>query len=50
LTVSSAVLVATDTDVDGDTLTLTAAGNASHGSVALIAGDVVFTPEANATL
>ncbi|WP_129139544.1 tandem-95 repeat protein, partial [Modicisalibacter coralii] len=38
-------LLANDTDADGDTLTVTSVGNASHGSVVLNAdGTIVFTP------
>lgn len=45
LTLSTATLIANDTDVDGDTLSLTNVGNASNGTVSLGAnGDVLFTP------
>ncbi|MEW5847724.1 MAG: Ig-like domain-containing protein [Myxococcota bacterium] len=43
-----AVLLANDSDVDGDTLTLTAVGNAVHGTVGFSAnGRVQFDPEAS---
>ncbi|WP_162617933.1 VCBS domain-containing protein, partial [Salinicola halophilus] len=40
-------LLANDTDIDGDTLSVTGVGNASHGSVAFIDGAIVFTPDAD---
>ena len=44
-----AALLANDADVDNPhtDLVITAAGNASHGSVQIVAGEVVFTPELN---
>jgi|GEM_PF-2853944 len=46
VTIKAADLLANDTDVDGDSLTITGVGNASHGTVSLDAnGNVVFTPE-----
>src|SRR5204863_17748 len=48
LTISPAsLLLANDSDVDGDTLSITSVQGAVHGSVALVAGDVVFTPTAD---
>ncbi|MGE0039656.1 MAG: Ig-like domain-containing protein [Vicinamibacterales bacterium] len=47
VTIAPAALLANDTDVEGDTLTLTAVGNATGGTVALVAGQVVFTPAPN---
>ena len=47
LTLLPATLTANDTDADNDTLTLTAVGGATHGSVVLNAGNVVFTPATN---
>ena len=45
VTVATADLLANDTDIDGDTLTLTSVGNAVNGTAALdVNGDVVFTP------
>ena len=44
LSIAPATLLANDTDVDGDTLSVTAVGNAVGGTVALVAGQVVFTP------
>ena len=41
------VLLANDTDADGDPLGISAVGNAAHGTVALVGGQVQFTPEAN---
>jgi len=46
-TVETATLTANDRDLDGDTLTVTAVGAATHGTVALAAGVVTFTPEAD---
>ncbi len=50
LTINPALLLANDTDVDsatnGQTLTISAVGNAQHGSIALLAdGTLQFTPE-----
>jgi hypothetical protein len=52
ITITAASLIANDTDVDiatnGDTLSISAVGNASGGQVALDGnGDVVFTPNAD---
>jgi hypothetical protein len=47
LTLAPAALLANDVDVDGDTLTITSVQNASNGSVALVGGNVVFTPPPN---
>jgi VCBS repeat-containing protein len=48
LTLKASSLLANDSDVDGDTLSITGVGGASHGTVSLDAdGNVVFTPEAN---
>jgi hypothetical protein len=46
-TVTGTALVANDTDVDGDTLTVTAVGGATHGTVALAGDTITFTPDAN---
>ncbi|HYW70286.1 MAG TPA: cadherin-like domain-containing protein, partial [Pyrinomonadaceae bacterium] len=40
-------VVANDTDVDGDTLSLTSVGSAAHGSVAIVSGKAVYSPAAN---
>ena len=45
-TVSKASLLANDSDVDGNTLSLTAVSNASGGSVEISGADVVFHPAA----
>jgi cysteine-rich repeat protein len=47
LVVTGASLASNDTDVDADTLTVTAVGGATNGAVALVAGSVTFTPTAN---
>lgn len=48
LTIDPATLLGNDLDVDGDTLSITAVGNAVNGSVSLLAsGQVVFTPASN---
>ena len=44
----TAGLLANDTDADGDTLAVTAATNATGGTVGLLAGVVTFTPTADA--
>jgi len=40
-------LLANDSDVDGDTLAIASVGDATNGTVALTATDVVFTPQAD---
>jgi len=48
VTITAASLLANDTDVDGDTLSLASVSNALGGTVGLdVNGDVVFTPDAN---
>ncbi|WP_414618872.1 DUF1194 domain-containing protein [Calothrix sp. CCY 0018] len=47
VTISVTDLLANDTDVEGDTLSITSVGNAANGSVALNGNDVVFTPDNN---
>ena len=48
LTLTPAALLANDTDVDsGATLTMTSVQGAVNGSVALVAGNAVFTPSAH---
>ncbi len=47
LTLSPAALLANDSDVDGDPLTLVSVQDAVNGSVALVGGNVVFTPAAD---
>ncbi len=44
IAISAANLLANDSDIDGDTLSITAVGDATHGTVALVGGNVVFTP------
>jgi Ca2+-binding RTX toxin-like protein len=45
LTISSATLLVNDTDAEGNTLTLTAVNNASHGTAVLNSnGNIIFTP------
>ncbi len=44
--VSTATLVANDSDPEGDALTVAAVAGAQHGTVALTAGQVTFTPTA----
>lgn len=48
-TVTGAALVANDTDVENDALTVTEVANPSLGTVALVADTVTFTPPANFT-
>ncbi|MFY1825267.1 cadherin-like domain-containing protein [Myxococcus fulvus] len=47
LVIPGASLVSNDVDADGDSLTVTAVGKATHGGVALVGGTVTFTPEAD---
>ncbi|WP_148714755.1 tandem-95 repeat protein [Chitinolyticbacter meiyuanensis] len=47
LTISPAALLGNDSDVDGDILTIVSVQAATHGSVALVNGNVVFTPASN---
>ena len=47
VTIPVATLLANDSDIDGDTLTITSVQGAVNGSVSLVGGDVVFTPAAN---
>ncbi len=47
--IAAATLLANDTDLDGDTLTVTAVGTAVNGTVSLVSGVVTFTPAANYT-
>lgn len=49
LTIPASTLLANDTDADGDALSVLSVGGASGGTVALVDGDVVFTPEADFT-
>ena len=43
--IAGAALTSNDTDVDGDALTVTAVSDPAHGTVALTAGTVTFTPD-----
>jgi cysteine-rich repeat protein len=47
LTIAASPLLANDSDVDGQTLTITAVSGAVSGTVALSGTNVVFTPEAD---
>jgi DNA/RNA endonuclease G (NUC1) len=40
-------VVANDTDVDGDSLSLTSVDTATHGSVSIVSGKAVYSPTAN---
>lgn len=44
LVIDSATLLANDADVDSTTLVITAVGGATGGLVAIVAGQIVFTP------
>ena len=46
-TITAQTLLANDSDVDGDTLTITGVSGANGGTVALVSGNVVFTPTTN---
>ena len=45
VTMSIAALLGNDTDADGDPLTLDSVQAPLHGTVAIVGGDVVFTPD-----
>ena len=47
LSISFADLLANDTDVDGDALSITSLSNALHGTVRIENGQIIFTPAAN---
>ncbi|MDI1298136.1 cadherin-like domain-containing protein [Methylotenera sp.] len=47
LVLDFAALLANDTDIDGDTLTISHVQAGEHGTVAIVDGQVVFTPIAN---
>src|SRR5262249_6884200 len=47
LVIAPATLLGNDSDVDGDSLTITSVQGATHGTVALSSGNIVFTPAAN---
>lgn len=40
-------VVLNDTDVDGDSLSLSSVGSAAHGSVSIVSGKAVYSPAAN---
>ena len=44
LTIASDTLLSNDTDPNGDPLTISSVLDATHGTVALVGGSVVFTP------
>jgi VCBS repeat-containing protein len=46
VTITSATLLGNDTDADGDPLSITSVQGATNGTVALVGGNVVFTPTA----
>ena len=47
LSLSPAALLGNDTDADGDPLTILSVQSAANGTVALIGGNIVFTPASN---
>jgi VCBS repeat-containing protein len=47
LTFPSSDLVGNDSDVDGDTLSVSSVGSASHGTASLVSGTVKYVPNAN---
>ena len=47
LTIAASTLLANDTDVDGNPLTITSVQDATNGTVSLVNGNVVFTPATN---
>ncbi|MBA3463651.1 MAG: tandem-95 repeat protein [Deltaproteobacteria bacterium] len=46
-TIPASALTGNDTDVDGDTVTVTAVSGATNGTVSLTGGNVTFTPPAD---
>jgi Ca2+-binding RTX toxin-like protein len=44
LTIAAATLLANDTDADADTLAILSVANGTGGTVALVGGNIVFTP------
>ncbi len=49
LTIAGATLLGNDLDLDGDTLAIASVTNGTGGTVTLVNGDVVFTPDAGFT-
>ena len=47
LTIAPAALLSNDSDLDGDTLAVASFTQPAHGTVALVAGNLVYTPDAN---
>ena len=47
ITISPNALLLNDVDIDGDTITIESVGNPTHGTVNIVDGNVVFTPEAD---
>ncbi|HSC69137.1 MAG TPA: cadherin-like domain-containing protein, partial [Cellvibrio sp.] len=47
LTISAATLLGNDTDADGDPLTIDSVQGATNGIVALVNGNIIFTPAVN---
>ncbi|MCP4286531.1 MAG: tandem-95 repeat protein, partial [Gammaproteobacteria bacterium] len=45
LEINPSTLLANDTDADGDTLSITSVESATHGTVEMVDGKIVFTPE-----
>ena len=47
LSIAPSLLLANDSDVDGDALHITSVQDATHGTVAIVDGQIVFTPDEN---
>lgn len=47
LVIAAATLLSNDTDADNNVLSVTAVGNATHGTVGLANGQITFTPDAD---
>ena len=48
LTIAPSSLLANDSDIDGDVLSVLSVGNATHGTVSINgSGDIIFTPQFN---
>ena len=48
-TFEASMLLGNDSDPDGDAIQIISAGNANHGTVSVINGNIIFTPEAGYT-
>jgi len=47
LTIAPSLLLANDSDVDGDAISITSVQDPTHGTVEIVNGQIVFTPDEN---